>query len=294
MTVKKQWMYIAGLTLVFLVVIPVILLYSFGYRLSSDFRLVKTGGIYCSNDESDVSVYLNGKLKKSSGMIERNILVQNIKPGNYHVKVVKDGYRLWQKWIKVHEQKVEVCFPLLLPKDLNPEEIPKYLPLEGKLKKKKPKRELNDEYTDIQQLFKKSRKPAKNIFPSWNSREIAKLKLGKNRKLKEKVFLEKSGKRIYVRWTGKKDRLPFFINTMKRKRVYSSEKWISAFEFYPKRNDAFIVRFIDGSLYAVEIDTRFGVQNLYRIVNWCDSFIVDGPMLFYFQRNKLYKIDFER
>lgn len=295
MTVKKQWFYILGLFLVFLIVIPVIMLYSFGYRVSGDFRLVKTGGIYFSNYESDASVYLNGRLKKTSGIFDRNLLVQNIKPGNYHVKVTKESYRLWQKWITVQEQKVEVCYPLLIPEDLKPEEITRYLPLdEQDIKKKKKKRELNDEYSDVAELFKTANKPSKSIFPQWNSREIAKLKLGPNRKLNGRVFLSKEGNAIYVKWTGKKDQLPFYINTMQKKRVYSPDKTITAFDFFPDREDSFLVRFDDGSLYAVEIDSRFGEQNSYRILKYCDRFLVDGEMLFYFSGGRLFKVDFEK
>jgi hypothetical protein len=293
MTVKKQWIYIIGLFMVFLIVIPVILLYSFGYRVSSDFKLVKTGGIYFANQELDASVSLNGKIKKTSGIFERNLLVQNIKPGNYHVKMNKEGYRPWQKWILVQEQKVEVCFPLLIPEDLNVEVIDKYLPLDEKIaKKRKPKRDLNDEYTDVVELFKTANKPTKSIFPQWNSREIAKLKLGANRKLRGKVLLMKEGNSLYVRWTGKKEQLPFFINTMKKKRIYSPGKTITAFDFFPARDDAFLVRFSDGSLYAVEIDTRFGEQNSYRIVKYCDRFLVDGETLYYFAGPRLLKINF--
>lgn len=294
MTVKKQWMYIIGLFMVFLIVIPVILLYSFGYRVSSDFRLVKTGGIYFSNQEPDVSVYLNGRLKKTSGIFERNLLVQNIKPGNYHVKMTKEGYRTWQKWIQVQEQKVEACYPLLIAEELNVEEVSKYLPVDEKEQKKhKTKRELNDEYIDVADLFKKADKPSKSIFPQWNSREIAKLKLGKNRKLRGKVLLSKEGNTMYATWTGRKEQLPFFINTMKKKRVFSSEKTITAFDFFPNRDDSFIVRFDDGSLYAIEIDTRFGEQNSYRIVKYCDRFLVDGDMLYYYSGGRLFKIEFE-
>jgi hypothetical protein len=262
MTPKQQFRYILGLFAVFLVVIPVIIFYSFGYRLTSKLKLVKTGGMYISNNETGANVLLNGKLKKSAGIIDRNILVQNVKPGNYTVNVEKEGYRPWVKYIKVQEQLVEVCFPLLVPTELKSEEITKYLPVEksesNKKGSKRLKPELNDEYTDVIDLFKEAKKPAKSIFPIWNKKEIAALRLGPMRKLKDKVFLANEGNKVYVKWLGKKDQLPFFINTMSKKLVYSPEKTITAIEFYPKRNDAFLVQFDDGSLYGVEVDTRFG------------------------------------
>ncbi|PKL17093.1 MAG: hypothetical protein CVV49_12835 [Spirochaetae bacterium HGW-Spirochaetae-5] len=296
MTPKQQFRYILGLFAVFLIVIPVIILYSFGYRMSSDFKLVKTGGIFISNNESGASVLLNGKLKKSSGILDKNMLVQNVKPGNYTVKVEKEGFRQWVKYVKIQEQLVEVCFPLLVPSELKSEEIPRYLPVEKTdLKKKgakRPKPELNDDYIDVLDLVKKSENLSKSLFPAWNSREIAALKLGPMRRLKGKVFISNEKNKVYVKWIGKKDQLPFFINTMSKKMIYSPEKTITAIDFYPNRDDAFIVRFDDGSLYAVEIDTRFGYQNSYKIVKYCSSFLVNYEMLFYFIGNKLYSIDF--
>lgn len=296
MTPKQQMKYIIGLFAVFIVVIPVIILYSFGYRISDNFKIVKTGGLYISNTEGGASVYLNGKLKKSAGLIDRNILVQNIKPGNYTVNVGKDGYRKWEKYVRIQQQLVEVCFPLLVRNELKVVEIPKYRPVDksdNSKKGKRPKPVLNSEYTDVIELFKDAKKPKKGIFPAWNSREIAALKLSPMRKLNGKVFLSCEENRIFVRWTGKKEQLPFFINTMSKKQVYAPEKTITAFEFYPKRNDAFLVRFDDGSLYGVEIDTRFGYQNSYRILKNCEKFIVYNEMLFFFIGNGLYSIDFE-
>jgi len=296
MTPKQQFRYMLGLFAVFLIVIPVIIFYSFGYRVTSDFKIVKTGGIFISNNESGASVLLNGKLKKSAGILDKNMLVQNVKPGNYTVKVEKEGYRQWTKYVKVQEQLVEVCFPLLVPSELEIVEIPRYVPLEKtetpKKGVKRPKPELNDDYTDILDLVKKTKNPSKSIFPTWNSKEIAALKLGPMRKLKGKIFLTNEGNKVYVKWIGKKDQLPFFINTMSKKLVYTPDKIIKSIDFYPNRDDSFIVRFDDGSLYAVEIDTRFGNQNSYRIVKYCTSFLVHYEMLFYFIGDKLYSIDF--
>ena len=297
MTPKQQWRWRIGLFAIFLVVIPVIVFYSFGYRISDNFKVVKTGGIYISNNESGASVLLNGKPKKSAGLIDRNILVQNVKPGNYTVNIEKEGYRPWVKYIKVQEELVEVCFPLLVPSEMKIVEIPKFLPVEKSDSKhkavKRAKPELNEDYTDVVEIFKKAKKPEKSIFPIWNSKEIAALKLGPMRKLKGKVFLSNEGNKIYVKWIGKKEQLPFFINSMSKKLVYTPEKKIVSFDFYPKRDDAFIVQFDDGSVFGVEIDTRYGMQNSYRLIKFCSRFVVHYEMLFYFVGDKLYSIDLE-
>jgi len=297
MTPKQQWTYRILLFIVFLMVIPVVIFYSFGYRISSDLKIVKTGGIYIANRLSDVSVLLNGKLKKASGILDRNILIQNIKPGSYKVNVVREGCRTWEKHVKVCEQMVEVCYPLLITSELKPVEIPKYLSLEKNQTKKKgqkkPKPELNDEYQDIMELFNPTKKTSRSFFPNWTNKDIAALKLGSMRRLRDKVFLTNERNRIYVRWIGKENQLPFFINTMKKKLIYSPRKEITGLDFFPGRNDAFLVRFEDNSLYAVEIDTRFGTHNSYKLLKYCNRFVVNGEMLFFFSGSKLYSIDFE-
>jgi len=295
MTRKKQLLYITGLFLVFLILIPVIILYSMGYRLSSDFRIVETGGIYFYEIKTNASVFMNGKLAKTSGILDRSLLVQNIKPGQYYVKIVKDGFHAWEKQIKVMEKEVEVCYPLIVPEKLEPVEIKKYISVAdnsvpGK-KGKKTKWVLNDEYGEISGRFKTSWKPADNMFTRWYGKDKIKLKLGRFRKLRDKVLLTKEGNNLYVQWIGKKNQLPFFINTMKKKIVYSPKGTITAFDFYPDRDDSFIVRSDDGSLDAVELDTRFGGQNFYKILRYCDRFIVESETLFYTIGERIFYID---
>jgi hypothetical protein len=287
MTTRKQLMYMGLFFLIFVIVIPAIVLYSLGYRIGDNFGLVKTGGLYFVNDESDVKVFLNDKLKKESGFIEKDILIQNLKPGNYHAEVKKEGYRLWEKWVKVSPEKVEVLYPLLIKEKLGITEIPRYENIAAAKKKK-----INEEYTDVLKLFEKKKKPSKKPFFTWTDPEEKKLRLSEDRKLRDKVFLYRNNNNIYVRWIGKEEKLPFFINSMKPKLIFTSETPFRSFDFFPGRNDSFIVHLSDGSLLACEIDNRFGNQNFYKIVKYCDRYIIDDEELYYFIGSKLFVIDF--
>lgn len=291
MTPKKQLIAITFLFAVFITVIPVIICYSMGYRISGDFKIVETGGIYLSSSEADTSLYVNGKLKKKSGLVDRNILLQNLKPGLYSIKLTKDQFHTWEKRVKIQEKQVEVCYPLLVPEKFEPEEIKKYLPL--KQKNKKTKYILNDDYKEISDLFKKPAKSSHGLLSRWYNGEAGKIKTGRNIKLKGNVLLSKEENSIFVRWLGKEDNLPFFINTMKKKKIFTSGSTISSFDFYPGRSDAMLIRFDNGSLYAVEIDTRFEQQNAYRILRYCSRFLVDEQILYYFSGSRLYSIDFD-
>ena len=291
MTPKKQLITIVILFFIFISVIPLIICYSMGYRISEDFKIVETGGIYLSSSEADTSLYVNGKLKKKSGLVDRNILLQNLKPGLYNIKLTKNEFRPWEKRIKIQERQVEVCYPLLVPEKFEPVEIKKYLP--AKNKNKKVKYIINEQYKDISELFRKPVKSSPGMLTRWYKGEAGKIVTGKNLKLKGNVLLSKEGNRIFVKWLGKEDHLPFFINTMKKKPVFSSESIISSFDFYPGRNDAMLIRFDNGSLYAVEIDTRFVQQNAFRILRYCSRFFVDEQILYFFSGNRLYSIGFD-
>ena len=289
MTPKKKLYYLLGLIAVFVVLIPILILYSMGYRLNSEFRLVKTGGIYLVNNELDAAVLVNGKKTKTSSLFERDLFIRNLIPKVYYVRIEKEGYRPWKKNVNVHEQKVEVCYPLLIPYKLKPGFIPKYLKKTADQKKW----ELNEEYSDALKVFKTYDNPVRSIIPGWEDSDIKKYKLNANRRLNKKVFLFLERNKIYVKWTGTNDKRPFFIDTQKQKLVYAPEKKIISFGFFPGRNDSMIVLLEDLNLYAIEIDTRFEIQNIYKIMSECRRFAVLGEFLFFYAGNAIYRIDFE-
>lgn len=103
---------------VFAVAAPTINLYILGYRLTSDFKIVKTGGIYVYIPISGAEIYLNNEFKKESGLIQNGIFIQNLKPSEYSVLVAKDGFWPWQKKIKVREEAVSEIRPLLIPQNI--------------------------------------------------------------------------------------------------------------------------------------------------------------------------------
>ena len=294
MTPKQKRIYILGMFIIFLVLIPVLVLYSSGYRLNSKFRLVKTGGIYFHNDESGVTARLNGKVKKTAGLMEKNLLIRDLRPVTYYSRIEKDGYRVWEKNITVSEQKVEVCYPLLIPIKLKPEPVTKYLLVKPEKKGAKTRRELNEEYAEAIELFKVYGKPVKGMFTAWESSDIKKLKLDRNRRLWKKIFLFLEGNKIYVRWTGSDEERPYFIPLKGKRLVYAPDQKIQSFGFFPERTDSMLVLLEDGTLYAVEIDTRFDIQNIYKIARNCSRFAVSEELLYYFSDGALYRIDFDQ
>lgn len=291
MTRNKKRIYLLGLFAVFIVAIPSLILYSSGYRLDSRFRLVKTGGIYIVNNESGVFARLDGKTVKKAGMFEMNILIRDLTPKRYSVTVEKAGYRRWTKRVDVEEQKVQICYPLLIPLELNQQRVPKYLSeQEGKGKKK---REVTKEYSEAMELLGTHDKTAKGTTPGRKDSEAAKNGLGPDKRLNRKVLLFREKNKIHVRWTGMDKRRPFFIDASGKQPVFFPNRRILSFEFFPGRHDSVLVLLDNLILYAVEIDRRFDIHNSYRIASNCSRFAVKDEFVYYFSGGEMHRIDFE-
>ena len=290
MTPNKKLFYLLGLCIVFIITIPVLILFSSGYRLDSKYRLVKTGGINLVNNESGIIVKLDGKNIKKAGVFEKNILIRNLTPQTYHATVEKEGFKTWKKNIKVEEQKVEVCYPLLVPNKLNLRQIPKYLPKKEEKKGKKP--DANEEYSEAMKLFGTDDKIGKKA-PAGNDSDKENSEFGADRKLNKKVLLFRQENKIYVKWTGMEQKRPFFIDSPDKKLVYAPDKKIHSFDFFPGRNNAVLVLLENLNLYAMEIDRRFEIQNIYKIATNCKSFAVKDEFLYYLSGKSMNVIDFE-
>lgn len=103
----------------FLLAVPLIILSSLGYRLDSELRLRKTGGLYISSPLSGSEIFVNGDLKKRTNLLQSGIFIQNLSPRTYHVLVLKEGYLPWSKNLEVSAQKVNEARSLLLPQETN-------------------------------------------------------------------------------------------------------------------------------------------------------------------------------
>lgn len=114
MTLKKRRLWLIICILIFVIAAPAINLYIDGYRLTSDFKIIKTGGIYVYSSLDDVKIYLNNQYKKRTGIIQGGIFLQNLNPGKYTVLAAKDGFWPWQKKIEVKEELVAELRPVLV------------------------------------------------------------------------------------------------------------------------------------------------------------------------------------
>ena len=89
--------------IVFLVIAPTLILYTKGYRYdlkNKAFR--KIGMIIIESVPKNVDVFLDGEYKSDKTPVK----IKNLFPGEYSIKVTKEGFSFWEKKISVESQLV--------------------------------------------------------------------------------------------------------------------------------------------------------------------------------------------
>ncbi len=89
-----------GLLIIGIVLIigVILVIYAQGKRLDKNGKLVGVGIIQIDSTPNDADIYVNGKFKTKS---DTNI--ENLKPGNYTIKIQKTHYHTWEKLVEVKE-----------------------------------------------------------------------------------------------------------------------------------------------------------------------------------------------
>jgi len=87
--------------IIFLVVSPLIILYTMGYRYNfSKGRVQKTGILKITTIPKGAQIYLNGTIYEKSNTPAK---IEYVLPGDYEIQIKKDGYFDWQKKLAVYE-----------------------------------------------------------------------------------------------------------------------------------------------------------------------------------------------
>ncbi|MFA5841596.1 MAG: hypothetical protein WC835_01365 [Candidatus Paceibacterota bacterium] len=255
MPLKKRRLYFLFFSVVFIIAIPALLLYTSGYRLNNSFRLVKTGGIFVSVPISGAEIYVNNKLYKTTNIIQRDLFEQNLTPDTYFIFVYKEGYLPWSKELKVQEQIVVDAHAFLVPREPKLEEIIKTIPDKEVDDKVLP----NPYYNEVLALFS-ARKIGGEREGLYSESASATTTITRN-----KVMLIREGNAISAKWLGNEEDAPYsFCDGYKKEclekiPVFSSPTKIKTFDFYPGRNDVIIIA-RKNRIDAVETDKR-RIQN---------------------------------
>ncbi len=107
--------------LFFFIVAPILTFRSQGYRIDfENKRIIQTGGLYFKINPKEASVYLNNEFVKKTDFLFNSILIENLLPQEYNVKIKKKDYITWEKNLTVKEKQVtEAAGITLFPQEFN-------------------------------------------------------------------------------------------------------------------------------------------------------------------------------
>jgi len=105
----------------FLLIAPSVIFYSQGYRFDfENKKLTQTGGLFFKVEPKQVEVYIDNKLAKKTDFFFGSVLIENLLPRKYKIKLEKEGYSPWEKSLDIREREVvEAKNIVLFPENLN-------------------------------------------------------------------------------------------------------------------------------------------------------------------------------
>ena len=235
--------YLITLVFIFVILVPLTLLYSSGYRLGDNFTLVKTGGIYIGLNEPDTELFLNGKFVKEVGILKNGFFVQDLTPRVYHILVKKDGHRIWEKILEVKPQRVVEASAFILPNDIPLAEIL-----------------LSDtSYEEVLELFATS--TITQILPEEYPDVLStttRVRMVEDVKRKGDIVLWREGESIYARWVrDNNNNAPSYFcdNEGCNREIILNKNTVQYFDFHPQSNELVVIVINDVAVMT-EIDPR--------------------------------------
>lgn len=82
----------------FAVAVAYLIIIANGYKVNwQTMNFEETGIIYLNPDPSDCEIYLNGKLQNN----KRPLIIKDLFPGYYDIKITKENYQDWEKTLRV-------------------------------------------------------------------------------------------------------------------------------------------------------------------------------------------------
>lgn len=107
MTKRTRTILFFSFVFLFIATIPVLTVYTQGYRLDWENRqLVKTGGMDFGVRPLGVRVFVDGEFQKETNFLFRDIIIRNILPREYDIRIEREGYSPWHKSVVVQESIV--------------------------------------------------------------------------------------------------------------------------------------------------------------------------------------------
>lgn len=115
----KRRLYLYSLGALFLIAVPLVLLYAGGYRYRSDVGFVQTGGVFVAVASSGAFLSLDGAYVGTSGILKHDFYIDNLAPGAYKVLVASPGFHPWERTLVVEPNLVTPASSLLIPEEMD-------------------------------------------------------------------------------------------------------------------------------------------------------------------------------
>ena len=107
MTKKTRTVLFLIFLTLFLLITPLAIFYSQGYRIDIDSkRITQTGGLFLKVIPKQAEIYLNEKLTKKTDFFFGSALIENLLPRKYKIEIKKEGYHPWEKNLEIKEKEV--------------------------------------------------------------------------------------------------------------------------------------------------------------------------------------------
>ena len=114
MTRYKHFILLILMFALFAVVSPVITFYVQGYRFDfKEMSFFRTGGMYLQTTPKKARIFLNDKALKNG----TPLLINGLLPKNFHVKITKENFYPWEKYIKIESGLVNEAKNIILVPD---------------------------------------------------------------------------------------------------------------------------------------------------------------------------------
>lgn len=107
------------LSLLFLVVVPLVMLYANGWRFSPALGFYKTGGVFVAVPYAGVTVSINGEVIGITGLLQRSFYIDNLSASTYVLRVSGANYYPWERMVVVEPQLVTDTRAFLVRTDID-------------------------------------------------------------------------------------------------------------------------------------------------------------------------------
>jgi hypothetical protein len=267
--------------ILFILLIPIVVLYSAGYRLGKDLSLEPTGGIYVYYPEAGVNVNIIGQPLERTSRFTRSVFVQNLAPGIYEIRVGKEGYTEWQKKVLVVERRVAEGYPFLILDPIATTTVPVQI---------RRNVELLFSATNRMKTTLSVDKALGQLGTTTSSSTI----INNQGILSKDMYLYKEDNNLVALWKGETSNIPLYFCAEITKLcdpsivITESSSPIKHFDFFPGRNDVVVYSNADG-IFVTELDMR-PPHNYVTLALGNLDFRINGDHIYIKDKNIIYEL----